>query len=122
MRKLAVAFLAICFIVGCTPVEREAYNTIVASKGFLDSVKAAHKECPAAGTTTCVDLTKATAAKDLLIDAVEAYCASPSFDQNGGTCTPPNKSDPKYQQLAAKLQSALTGYKQAESDLKGVTK
>lgn len=119
MRTLLCLLIPLGLLVGCTPVERQAYDTIVASKAFLGSVKAAHPECPAA-TAVCTDLTKATAAKDALIDAVELYCASNSFDVTGGACTPPNKTDPAFQQVSDKLQAALSGYSQAQADLKAV--
>ena len=107
--------------VACTPIEKQAYNTIVAAKAFLDASKAQHKECSAEPTkAVCVDLQKATAAKDFLIDSVEVYCSSPSFDTAGGTCMPPAKGTPAYQVAITKLQAAIAAYNQAAADLKGV--
>lgn len=120
MKRLLLALSCAVFITGCTPIEKQVYNTIVASKALLDSIRTKHPECATATTTLCNALKRATASKDTLIDSIELYCASKSFDQNGGSCTPPNKSDPAYQQVADKLQAALAGYKQAEVDLKGV--
>ena len=106
-------------VLGCTPIEREAYNTVVASKAFLDSYRSHHPECATTNSTLCTDIAKATHAKDLVIDAAEAYCAGPEF-LNGGACQPPNKKDPAYQQLANKVNAAVAGYQQALSDLRGV--
>jgi len=64
-------------------------------------------------------LAKAIAAKDLLIDAVEVYCAGPEFN-GGGKCDPPAKGTPAYDQVIAKLNAALASYEQSETDLKGV--
>ena len=112
-----------------TPIEKQAYRTVVASKSFLDSVKSKHSECglvgvethqPLTQTDVCKNLTKAISAKDLLIDAVEVYCAGPVFN-SGGTCNPPTQQDARSVALA-KLQGAIAQYNLAETDLKGVLK
>lgn len=119
---LAVGLVA----VSCTPVERTAYRIISSSKGFLDSEKAAHPECAvvsgAALTKVCASLAVATSAKDLLIDAAEVYCASPSFSVGNGICTPPAKGTPAFQQASDRLRAAITNYEQSEKDLKGLVK
>lgn len=121
MRKLIPILLCVLSLVGCAPIERTAYDTVVASKAFLDSVKSKHPECPAATSTLCNDLKKATAAKDLLIDAGEAYCHVDLLATNDTTpCNPATKGTPIYAQTIAALQSALNGYNQAKSDLQGV--
>lgn len=118
--RLAAVLLCLAFAAGCTSLERTAYNTVVASKAFLQSIKMKHPEC-VSGTVSviCADLAKATAAKDLLIDVGEIYCAGATFD-NGGPCSPPTKGTPQYDQAIAKLKAALAGYNQAETDLRGV--
>jgi len=120
MRKVAV--LALCSLllatVACSPIEKQAYNTIVAAKAFLDSEKKVHSECPAAGTTLCQNLSRATAAKDALIDAAEIYCSSPAFE-SGGACTPPAKGTPASDQAIAKLKAAIATYNQLEKDVRG---
>ena len=104
----------------CTSVEKSAYNTVIAAKAFTDKIKAQHPECgPTNFSTLCVDLGKAIGAKDILIDAIEIYCAGPAFD-GGGSCIPPMKGSSAYMQANAKLDAALSLYGQAEKDLKGV--
>lgn len=126
MKKLlAVALLLTLVTLGCTPVEKLAYNTIVAAKAFLDTTKSQHPECTTGAkgslsTAVCVDLVKAVAAKDVLIDAAEVYCSSPAFDTGNGACSPPAKGTPSQQQALAKLQAAITAYNQTATDLKGV--
>jgi hypothetical protein len=120
MRRAIFAVLALSLVLaGCSPVERQAYNTIVAAKGFLDSLKAQHTECATATSALCVDLKRATAAKDSLIDAVEVYCSGPQFEK-GGPCNAPAKGTPAAQQAADKLRAAIANYEQTEKDLKGV--
>jgi hypothetical protein len=118
---IAAAFLLSFFVAGCTAVERQAYNAIVGAKAFLDTAKKAHPECAVAGTTStvCSDITKAIAAKDALIDAVEVYCAGPQFT-TGGACNAPAKGTPAATQATAKLQAAIASYNQFAADLKGV--
>jgi hypothetical protein len=122
----AIALALMLSLVGCPTFEKSAYNTVVAAKAFTDQMKAQHPECnsPAAipsGNVLCADLVKATAAKDVLIDAIEAYCAGPNFN-GGGACDPPAKGTPAATQATAKLQAAIAAYEQTESDLKGVIK
>ncbi len=105
----------------CTPPERVAYETVVASKAFIDKEKAAHPNCVVGATDTiCVDLAKATASKDLLIDVVEALCAGPNFN-TGGACDFPKKGTPTYDQAVSKLNAAIASYNQAAADLKAAT-
>lgn len=103
----------------CDPIEKQAYRTIVAAKAFTDNEKKIHTECPTATTTVCSNLKRATAAKDLLIDATEAYCSGPLFE-TGGSCQHPAKGTPAYDQATAKLKAAIAGYNQSAADLKGV--
>jgi hypothetical protein len=122
MRKIVVFLLvATVVLAGCTPLERSAYNTIVAAKAFLDSEKAQHPECSTVpGSEVCTDLVKATASKDLLISALEVYCAGPQFE-TGGACNAPTKGTAAYDQAAAKLQAAIASYNQVAADLKKAT-
>lgn len=132
--KYSCTILAISlavFAISCTPIERTTYRIIVASKGFLDSERAAHPECigglavlgdVAAPSKTCSAVARAIAAKDLLIDAAEVYCASPTFSSGTGVCTPPQKGTPAYAQASDKLQAAISVYRLAETDLKGLVK
>lgn len=120
-RKLVFAAcitISVFSIFGCSPLEKQAYNVIVYSNAFLKSMKAQHPECTTSQTPLCQKLSQAVAAKDLLIDATEQYCAGPDFNA-GGKCNPPAKGTPAAQQAAAKLQSALASYEQIETDLKG---
>lgn len=119
--KRLICVLVVCgLIAGCTPIERNAYNTAVAAKAFLDSIKAKHPECPGP-STLCVDLVKATAAKDLLISAGEAYCHVDQFASSDTTpCTPAPKGTPSLTQTLSALQSAIAGYNVAANNLKAV--
>jgi hypothetical protein len=134
LRRLLLFDLALLVAVAlwasaCTSVERQAYNTIVGAKAFLDTEKKAHPECgvssagAALRTTTCTYITKAVSAKDALISALEIYCAGPTFNASGdqGACNPPAKGTPAAAQATAKLQAAVNEYNQMAKELKGVT-
>ena len=121
MKRIALLLSLAVVISGCTPLERQAYNTVVAAKAFIASMKSQHPECSSSASTLCTDLTKATAAKDALIDAAEVYCGGANFD-NGSTCQPPNKGTSASQQAADKLKAAMAQFNQAQADLKGVVK
>lgn len=121
---LSIWLYAGCLLLGCPKVEQTGYDTVVAAKAFCDKLAAQHPECAlnatvAGASSLCVDLHKAVAAKDALIDAMEVYCAGPSFN-GGGACSPPAKGTPALTQATAKIQAAMSAYSQAEKDLKGV--
>jgi hypothetical protein len=120
MKHLAVFLTVALLTAGCTPVERTAYNTAVAAKAFLDTEKKAHPECISGSTTAiCVDIAKAVAAKDLLIDAITVYCSGPDFN-NGGACNAPAKGTNAYQVAISKLNAAIANYNQVAADLKKI--
>jgi hypothetical protein len=119
MKKLIILPIVglILLTAGCDSTEKQAYKAFVASKAFLDSEKAQHPECPASATAVCQALTKATAAKDALIDAAEVYCSGPAFE-SGGACQPPAKGTPGRDQAITKLKAAIAVHDQALVDLK----
>lgn len=116
-KRLAVLGLAV-FLVGCTPLEKQAYETVVAANATIKTLKVQHPECSTSTAGICGKLTQAVAAKDALIDAAEVYCAGPSFNA-GGACNPPAKGTPAATQATAKLQSALTSWNQIAVDIRG---
>jgi hypothetical protein len=122
MKRLFPAILVLTLVLsGCTPLERSAYNTVVAAKAFLDKEKAQHPECATTpDTVVCKDLAQATGAKDSLIDAITIYCSGPDFN-TGGACNPPAKGTAAAVQAQAKLQNAITMYNQVAADLKTAT-
>lgn len=118
--RILIYLAVIFFVTGCTPVEQDAYRTVVGANAFLKTTIGQHPECRTGATVNspfCNKLAQAVGAKDLLIDAVEVYCAGPSFDA-GGKCQPPAKGTPAATQATAKLQAAIAAYKQAQTDLK----
>lgn len=118
MRKLAVLLLAVMVLAGCSPLERQAYNTVVGAKAFIDAEKKMHPECASGSASTlCSSLNQATAAKDALITAAEVYCAGPSFEA-GGACSPPAKGTPAAIQAADKLKAAIASYNQLANEIK----
>jgi hypothetical protein len=123
MKRLILLGIVVLFVSGCPKAERDAYNIVVASKAFIGSLQAKHPECSTAQTILCMDLRRAAGAKDLLIDAGEAYCQQSSFGVTDTTpCTPSTKGTAAYTQTINALNAALSGYKQAEIDLKAVVK
>lgn len=117
-RKLSAVLVLLALTVACTPLEKQAYNTIVTAKAFIDAEKKAHPECVSSASDLCSDLARATAAKDTLIDATEVYCSGPQFEA-GGACNPPAKGTPASDQAIQKLKAAISAYEQTEKDVKG---
>jgi hypothetical protein len=122
LTALSLTLVLTLSLIACSPLERQAYNVIVGAKAFLDVQKKLHPECTVQPNTTaiCIDLARATAAKDLLIDAAEVYCSGPQFE-NGGACQPPAKGTPAAAQAAAKLKAAIGAYNQIQENIKVVT-
>lgn len=107
-------------ISGCPKVETTARDAIAGAKKTTDNLKVKYN-CSGTPTTAsaCATIAKVVAAKDLAIDALEAYCGGPSFN-NGGACNSPTKGTPTATQAAQKLQTALTGLQQTLADVKGL--
>jgi len=128
MKTFAIFIILMCCVstmaVSCAPIEQQAYRSIVAANAFIKAEYAQHPECAQnpTGSDVCTYLSKANSAKNLVIDAAEAYCAGPGFGPSNpsGACQPPKKGTPGYTQAVAKLQAAMTLYSQAQNDLKGV--
>ena len=121
MKRLLPVLLIAVLVAGCTPVERQAYNTVVAAKAFLDSEKQQHPECATGTTSTvCTNIAKAVGAKDALIDAITVYCSGPDFN-TGGACNPPVMGTPAAVQARDKLKAAISSYNQIAADLKAAT-
>jgi len=128
----ALLAFALITLTGCSSLERTAYNIIVGSKAFTQNISDKHPECgtrdasghwvpdPNNHAGVCVALAKGIAAKDVLIDAAEEYCAGPDFI-SGGACNAPTSKTVK-DQLAAKVQAAITGYEQTETDIRALLK
>lgn len=101
------------------PLEQTARDTVATAKGYLDSAKSHHPECaaPADASTpqsvNCQVIAKGVAAKDSVIDALNVYCASPDYSNNGGPCVP-NKD------LQSKLQAALDDLNRTITDVKAI--
>lgn len=98
------------------PLEQTARDSVATAKGYLDAAKAHHPECATPGTpvsTNCDIIGKGVGAKDAVIDAINVYCASNDYSNNGGPCVP-NKD------LQPKLQEALNNLNQTITDVKAI--
>lgn len=121
MKRIIPVLIAAVFLAGCTPLERTAYQTVVAAKAFLDQEKLAHPECATGSTSVvCADINKAVGAKDALIDAITVYCSGPDFN-NGGACNAPDLHSAAGVNAEAKLRAAIAMYNQTAADLKQAT-
>lgn len=134
MRKIAVVLLPLLLLTGCAgsnpivaphpgttdTLANSTYDIIAGAKGYLDSEKQQHPECPSAGTRVCIKITQAVGAKDLLADALTIYCGGANFAA-GGACEPPAAGTPAAAQAAAKIQAAIANYNQIAADLKTAT-
>ena|SRR5712664_1971656 len=129
--SLAIALvpsLAVVLLVGCSPLERQAYNLVVGGKAALVDFRARHPECaatnptglsPVTTATACIANNRLTSAKDAIIDALEVYCSGKDFEA-GGACNAPAKGTPGFDQAATKLKAAISSYEQIEKDVRGV--
>jgi len=117
MRKIIPALLLVVLVAACSPLERDAYNTVVGAKGFLDSEKQSNNCATDTSSKACGLIAQGVSAKDALLDAIAVYCAGPTFNA-GGACNPPAKGTPAAVQATAKLQAALTSYKTIAAEIK----
>lgn len=93
---------------GSQSLEKTARDGVASAKGYLDSAKQHHPECATdASSTNCQVIAKGVAAKDAVIDAVNLYCASPSYSDNGGNCVPDKAVEPKLQEALKNLDQII---------------
>ena len=116
-RLIPAILLAASLAAGCSPLERDAYNTAVGAKAFLDSEKGSNNCATDASSKACGLIAQGVSAKDALLDAIAVYCAGPTFNA-GGACNAPAKGTPAATQATAKLQAALTNYKTIAGEIK----
>ena len=98
------------------PLEQLARDGVAGAKGYLDSAKGKHPECVGttpATSTNCSIISRGVGAKDAVIDALNAYCASQDYSNNTGPCVPNKDTQPK-------LQGALSGLNQTMTDVKKI--
>jgi hypothetical protein len=123
MRKLLPLLFVTLLLAGCPKAETSARDSIAGQKAFIDSIAAKHAECNDPDTRksaqVCVLVDKANAIKHVAGDALNEYCSSPSYDLNGGACTPPTDKT-QGDQLKNKLQAALRDLDQIISDIKAL--
>src|SRR3990172_3320525 len=121
----AVILLVLLAALGCQPFEMSARDSIVAAGGFIRKAQANHlDECLAftrdgtnlgKSAAICPAITKAIAAHNLAVDALNIYCASPDYDLQGGACTPSKALQPK-------LEAALRDLTAIVAEIKAVLK
>lgn len=124
-QKIAISLLLVCCLLttACTPLERQAYNTLVASKAFLNNEQSLHPECTTTSTSSfCTIMFQAIGSQHLLADALNVYCGQNVTDVPNTPCNPPAKGTPASDQAVAHLKSALSNFNQIESDFKKVVK
>lgn len=116
-KRLALVplLLGTLILTACPPIQETARDGVATAKGYLDAAKAHHPECstPQVNVGVCDLLSRATGAKDAVIDAVNVYCTSPSYDQTGGVCVPNKSAKPK-------LDAALRDLNQILADVKKI--
>ena len=95
------------------PLEMTARDGIAAAKGYLDSARAKHPECVMVGShavpteTKCALIFRGVAAKDLAIDALDAYCSSEAYQHQGGKCEPHADARPKLEAALANMDDVV---------------
>lgn len=119
MRKLLWLVPLLAVTLACPPqqpLEQTARDGVAAAKGYLDSAKGKHPECVGtspASSTNCSVINRGVGAKDAVIDALNIYCASADYSNNGGPCVPNKDAQPK-------LKEALSNLNQTMSDVKKI--
>lgn len=111
MKSLSLTLILACTLAltGCQPIEKTARDSVAAAKGYLDSAKAHHPECATNGGhgANCDIIARGVGAKDAVIDAVQVYCASSSYD-SGSPCSPNKDAEPKLKAALQSLDQIMT--------------
>ena len=118
---MRILVLLLCFVLtGCQPFEMTARDAIVTAGAFLRQAQANHlEECLAytkfgvnlgKSDVLCPAITKAVSAHNIAVSALDAYCASPDYE-NGGPCVPNKELQPKVEAALRELESVLAELK-----------
>lgn len=116
MKQFSIAILvsATIILTGCQPLEMSGRDAVSSAKGYLEAAKSHHPECSGGGHgANCDIISRGVGAKDAVIDALNIYCSSPSYTDQGGACSPNKNAEPK-------LKEALKSLSQIMSDVKKV--
>jgi hypothetical protein len=115
----AVTSLCLC-LTACQPTDRTVRDAIAGETGFLDQAVKDHQTACAAVPTTvvCGAINRAGEARNVAIDAIEAYCSGIPTGNNaafqvGGPCAPVKSAQ-------ATLAASLAGLTSTIKDLKAM--
>jgi len=115
-----VSALAVCLLIyACQPFENSVRDGIGAANGYVNKALQQYPQCAVKGSTgtQCAIIHKGADSINVAVDALELYCASPSFADGTGSCSPPtNKADKN--QAVNKLRAALTSMNRNIADVK----
>lgn len=105
----------------CQSFERSARDAVVTYGGFVRKAQSNHlEECVAftslgknlgKSDAVCPAITKAIAAHNIAVDALNTYCASESYDLFGGKCVANKALQPKLEAALANLSSIIAELK-----------
>jgi len=97
----------------CSSKQDVARDAIAGAKGFIEAQQEVHlASCQAdPAQSKCVAINKAVAAQNLAIDALQLYCGSKEFLEQGAACTPNKEFEPKLQEALRDLDTIVAQVK-----------
>lgn len=118
---MAILLAGTLALTACQPIEMTARDAIVVSGGFLNKAIENHDaECQAffkdsvdlgKSAYVCPAIVKGVAMRNLTIDALNIYCASPEYDAGTGPCVPNRALRPKLEAALRDLESIVAELK-----------
>ena len=106
--------LTCLFLVGCQPLQQTARDSIAVAKGVIETAQQEYlPRCLASPTDAPCEIIKdAVAAQNLVVDALNLYCAGEDSWVTGAPCSPSMGVEPRLREALLRLDTIISNVKE----------
>ena len=106
--------LTCLFLVGCQPLQQTARDSIAVAKGVIETAQQEYLvRCQASPTDTPCEIIKdSVAAQNLVVDALNLYCAGDDAWVGGSPCSPTKAVEPRLREALLQLNVIIANVKE----------
>ncbi len=106
--------LTCLFLVGCQPLQQTARDSIAVAKGVIETAQDKYLvRCQASPTDVPCEIIKdAVAAQNLVVDALNLYCAGISSWVDGAPCFPSKDMEPRLKEALLNLNTIISNVRE----------
>jgi hypothetical protein len=102
------------FLVGCQPLQQTARDSVAVAKGVIETAQQEYlPRCLSSPTDTPCEIIKdAVAAQNLVIEALNLYCAGSDSWVSGAPCNPTDAVEPRLREALSQLNIIIANVKE----------